>query len=283
MEKRKSLNSSGIFYDSSDLVGLKKWFRTGILGGATTNPLILQKEGIFNIPKHISRMIEIVGSNFPISIEVPDSEMSKKEMIALALKYHERFPENAVIKIPMDPRDSQKSFEVMYKLGREGVRVNATLGVSDGQLICASEALRQSKAKGDNYISLFWGRREEAKEMIIAAKVLEMREMLKSEGKNLNTDNEIKMINDLEIKVPDAATSLDITLKYLETHNLNAKIIVGSLRTVDQIQAAIFHGADIVTIPPKLIEEWLFTQRGVETADQFNNAYRDIKKKVTLI
>jgi transaldolase len=57
----------------------------------------------------------------------------------------------------MDPRDPQKAFEVMYTLSQEGVRVNATLGLTAGQLIGASEALRSSK---DSYISLFWGRCE---------------------------------------------------------------------------------------------------------------------------
>ena len=266
MSERISMSSSGIFYDSADLVGLKKWFDTGILGGATTNPLILQKEGILNIPEHISKMIEITGENFPISIEVPDSEMAKEDMIELALRYQKRFPGNAVIKIPMDPRDSQKAFEVIFKLGQEGVRVNATLGISVGQLIAASEALRQSKSQGDNYISLFWGRRDEAKKQIVDSMV----------ANGINREA-------AELSVPDAAASLALTLKYLQTHSLAARVIVGSVRSVSQIEKAFSIGADIVTIPPKLIEEWMFTKRGVETADQFNNAYRDIKGKVTLI
>ena len=266
MKEREQLNSSGIFYDSANLDSFRKWFSTGILGGATTNPLILQKEGILDIPGQISKMVEICGNDFPISIEVPDSEMSKDQMIELALKYQKRFPGNAVIKIPMDPRDSQKAFEVIYKLGQEGVRVNATLGVSAGQLIGASEAIRQSKAKGDNYISLFWGRREEAKKQIVEAMV-----------KNGANENEAMQ------KVPDAAASLAITLKYLETHSLSTRVIIGSIRSIDQIEKAFSIGADIVTIPPKLLEEWMFTQRGVETADQFNKAYRDIKDQVTLI
>src|SRR3990167_8102171 len=136
------MNTSGIFYDSANLVEFKKWFDAGILGGATTNPVILKKEGIFNIPEHIEKMIEICGDNFPISIEIPDSTMTKEEMIDLALQYSERFPKNAVIKIPMDPRDSQKSFEVMKELCLMGIRVNATLGLTAGQLIGSAEALR---------------------------------------------------------------------------------------------------------------------------------------------
>src|SRR3990167_7462196 len=220
------MKESGIFYDSANLEGFKKWFDTGILGGATTNPVILQKEGI---------------------LEIPDSDMSKGEMVDLALRYRDRFPGNAVIKVPMDPRDSQKAFEVMYKLSQEGVRLNATLGISAGQLIGASEAMRGSTAQGDNYISLFWGRCDEAK----------------GEGAAVRT--------------------LATTLKYLQTHSLATKVIIGSIRNTDQIEEAFVNGADIVTIPPKLLEEWMFTQRGLETADQFNKAYRDVREKMKLI
>jgi transaldolase len=214
-----------------------------VLGGATTNPVILQKEGILDVPSHIEKMIEVTDEHFPISIEVPDSQAPKQEMIALALEYRRRFPGNAVIKIPMDPREPHKSFEVMHTLAEEGVRVNATLGLTAGQLIVAGEALRKSR---NSYISLFWGRCDEA-------------------GKT------------------GAEATLVATLKYLKTHSLSSKIIIGSIRTTEQIERAFTLGADIVTIPPKLLDDWMFTQRGVETADQFNQAYRDVKDKLKLI
>jgi len=266
MTERQPLNSSGIFYDSADLEAFKKWFDAKILGGATTNPLILEKEGILNLPEHISRMIDISGSDFPISIEIPDSEMPKEAMIDLALKYRDRFPDNAVIKIPMDPREPQKAFEVIYKLGQEGVRINATLGLSMGQLVGAAEALRLSRANGDNYISLFWARRDEARNQIVKTMV----------------EKGMAAVDVVE-KVPDATMTLAMTLKYLETHSLATRVIIGSVRSVDQIEKAFSIGADIVTISPKLLEEWMFTQRGVETVEQFDQAYRSVKDKITLI
>lgn len=266
MAERKPLNSSGIFYDSADLEGFKKWFGARILGGITTNPVILQKEGVLNIPEHISKIVSIAGKKFPISIELPDSNMSQKEMLILARKYKRKFPGNTVIKVPMDPREPEKAFELIYKLGREGIRVNATLGLGMGQLVGAAEALRQSRADGDNYISLFWGRRDEAKVQIV---------------KGLVKDGMRK--KEVSDKVPDAATSLSMTLKYLETHSLTARVIVGSIRSVDQIEKAFCLGADIVTIPPKLISAWMFTQRGVETLEEFNQAYRSVKDKIRLV
>ena len=266
MTKRKPLSSSGIFYDSSNLTDFKKWFNSGILGGATTNPLILQKDGVLDLPGHIIKMIKIAGPGFPISIEVPDSEMSSGDMVALAVKYHQKFPKNAIIKIPMDPRNPQKAFNVAYELGQKGVRVNATLGLSTGQLIGAAEALRHSKAAGDNYISLFWARRDEAKDQIV---------------KDIVKDG-MKKPEALE-RVPDAAETLKIVLKYLESHDLPLRVIVGSIRRVDQIDKAFSLGADIVTITPPLIQQWIHTQRGVETAGEFNQAYRSIKNKFRII
>jgi len=194
---------------------------------------------VLDLPGHISKMIEISGENFPISIEVPDSEMSRKEMIELAIRYHDRFPRNAVIKIPMDPREPEKAFEVMCRLRREGVKLNATLGLSTGQLIGAMET-------GAEYVSLFWGRCEEA-------------------------------------RGSGAEATLITALKYRETHNLKSKIIIGSIRNINQIDKAFSLGADIVTISPKLIAEWMFTERGVETVKEFNEAYRSVKEQMKLI
>ncbi len=260
------MHSSGIFYDSANLADFKKWYDAHIISGATTNPLILQKENILNVPEHIERMIEICGESFPISIEIPDSQMDQADMIALALKYKEKFPGNAVIKVPMDPRDPAKAFEVMYKLGVEGVRVNATLGLTMGQLVGASEALRGSKAEGDNYVSLFWARRDEAKKQIVDQMV-----------KNGTSFEEA------QAQVPDAAATLVMTLKYLETHSLATKVIVGSVRNAQQIEQAFSAGADIVTIPPKLLNEWMYTERGVETVNQFDDAFHSVQDKVTLV
>ncbi len=265
--EREPLGYSGIFYDSANIEEFKRWFETRILGGATTNPVIFQKEGVLDVAGHIRKMVDIAGHGFPISIEIPDTELSKEEMLDIAKKYRDTFPENAVIKVPMDPKDPHKGFEVMYQLAQEGIRVNATLGLSMGQLIGAAEALRSSKAQGDNYVSLFWGRREEAKKQIVDV---------------LSKDLSKKEKAEIAAGVPDAAATLAMTLNYLKTHSLSSRIIIGSIRNVGQIERAFSLGADIVTIPPKLLKEWMYTQRGEETRDEFNKAFREVKDKIKL-
>ncbi len=250
MEPKRNLNTSGIFFDSANLAELKKWFSAHILGGATTNPLILQNEGVIDVPRHIQKMVDIVGPGFPISIELPDIKVTRDKKIDLAKKYNDMFPMNTVIKVAMDPRKPEAAYEVIYRLGQAGVRVNATLGLSFGQLAGAAEAMRYSHVDG-NYISLFWARRDEAKRQIEA---------------------------ETGVESPDAATTLLMTINYLKIHNLSPKIIVGSIRNIVQIDQAFYLGADIVTIPPKFIQAWMYTKRGVETLEEFNKGYQGVKK-----
>jgi transaldolase len=241
--------SSQIWLDSANLIELEKWFKSGMIGGVTTNPVILQKEGVTDLPEHIKKMIEISRLSFRISIEIPTSEMSVDEMVDFAVKYARMFPENAVIKVPMDAENPTKAFEVIHILRYEtrsdikelrlDVETNATLGITSGQLIGAMEA-------GADFVSLFWGRCEEAGGV-------------------------------------GALVTLKTVLKYREIHPyLTSRIIIGSLRSVDQIEKAILGGADIVTVKPELLEKWMFTQRGVETMNEFNNAYRSVKDKIKL-
>lgn len=265
--ERIPLEYSGIFYDSANIKEFKLWFETRILGGATTNPVLFQKEGVLDVAGHIRKMVDIAGEGFPISIEIPDTELSISEMLDIAKRYRDMFPKNAIIKVPMDPKDPQKGFEVMYKLAKEGIRVNATLGISMGQLIGASEALRLTKAKGDNYISLFWGRREEAKKQMVDALSKKLSEKERQE---------------IVANIPDAAATLVMTLNYLQNHSLASRVIVGSIRSTSQIERAFNLGADIVAIPPKLLKEWMYTQRGEETVEEFNKAYRDVRDKLKL-
>lgn len=275
---RETLTGSGIFYDSADLSEFKIWAESNILGGATTNPVLLEKANVLDVEDHIHKMIEIVGweSVFPISVELPDADAPKEEMINLALHYQKQFPNHAVIKVPMKPDEPEKAFEIIYRLGQEGVRTNATLGLSMGQLVGAAEASRVSKASGDNYISLFWARRDEAKKQMIAGRLAAL-------VTEQMTDAERAKVTDwLEAEIPDAALTLAMTLSYLQNHSLNTRVIVGSIRNIHQIEQAFALGADIVTIPPKLLREWMFTNRGLETVEEFNNAYRKVKDKISL-
>jgi transaldolase len=238
---------SGWFLDTGSLNEIKKWKE--VIGGITTNQLILfEKENIYNIPVHLKKVIKIVGPTFPISVELPDSNASIKEMINLASRYNDMFPDNIVIKVPILP-DSVKGLKVISKLVKRNIRTNATIGINEAQLTLAAEASRGFAGEGSTYISLFWGRAAES----------EVR--FESRGPR----------------------NILISVKnYLERHGLNSKIIVGSIRKPSQVIEAFDFGADIVTVTPQIFEKIMFTSRAKETVDEFDNAFLKVKNNPKL-
>ena len=240
--KRRPMETSGWFLDSGDPEQVEKWFE--VIGGITTNQMILfKKEGIFNIPEHLKKLCQITGPNFPISVELPDSKADLDEMIDLAEKYHEMFPTNTVVKVPILPNDV-KGLKVIAQLVKRGIRTNATIGINEAQLVLAAEAARRFSGEGATYISLFWARAIES-----------------------NSRGESHHPKDV----------LEATLTYLANHQLDTKIIIGSIREPSQVIEAFSLGADIVTVPPSIFEKIMYTSRAVETINEFDAAYEAVK------
>lgn len=222
-------NVTGHFLDSSKLDEIKKWLN--VITGVTTNPVILQKDGVINIPDHLHQICQEVGAGFPVSVEVPYTQMPETEMLDLARAYNQLFPKNAVIKIPI----IEKGLAVIHQLAKEGIATNATLGVTFAQLAMAADA-------GANFISLFWGRALEGKEKY-------------DEG-------------------PGPEVLLESTLTYLLTRgHTDVRVIIGSIRSPDQVRQAFAQGAHIVTVNPDILQKSMEARRLTETIDQFDQAY----------
>lgn len=249
IETRTPLQGSGYFLDSGDLGEIKRWKE--VIGGITTNQLILfEKQGIQNVPAHLSSICEIVGDNFPVSVELPDSSWPIDKMFDLAMQYYEAHPSNTVIKVPILPNDV-KGLKLIHKLATTGVQTNATIGINFGQLTLAAEAARAYSDRGVSYISLFWARAIES----------------------FKRDEEGSMPQQI----------LEGTLTYLTNHNLcNTRIIVGSIRKPEQVIEAFSLGADIVTVPSTILERLLYNKRAQETVDEFDQAFRRNADKITL-
>lgn len=249
LETRPPLVGSGYFLDSGNLNEIKTW--ADVIGGITTNQLILfQKEGVTNIPAHLTAMCEIVGGGIPISIELPDSSWSAEDLLAFARRYHEAHPTNTVIKVPILP-DDIKGLRIIHTLAQEGVRTNATIGLTFGQLTLAAEAARAYAGEGATYISIFWGRTIESVERY-------------REG-----------------TLPHQL--LEATLTYLANHALDhTRVIVGSIREPHQVIEAFSHGADIVTVPESILRRMLRNTRAEETVREFDEAFRAVQHKIQL-
>ncbi|MBW7944607.1 hypothetical protein H3C70_04380 [Patescibacteria group bacterium] len=243
-------NSSGFFLDSGNIADVKRW--AFLVGGVTTNQVILfSKDKVTDIPKRITEIVSIISPEKSLSIELPDSEWSEEKLFELGKRYHSLSPENVVIKVPITTT-CNKGLVLIHKFAQEGIRTNATVGMNFGQLTMAAEAGRShTDTQRPNFVSLFWARTQESRER--HGETVEPADLLRS------------------------------VKQYIQEHNLLTKIIVGSIRTVDQVREAFSAGADIVTIPPTLLDELLKNKRAEETIQEFDQAFRATEKDIKLL
>ncbi len=242
-------NFSGLFLDSGSLEEVEKW--NFLIGGVTTNQVILlTKDRVKDIPKRIREICEVIGNDKTLSIELPDSEWPFERLIEIGKKYSAISPKNIVIKVPI-VTDNDKGLLLINRFAKLGIRTNATIGMNYGQLVMAAEASRGSTNNETNFISLFWGRTIESVEKY---------------NESVRPDLLLKSVK-----------------QYLSDHVLSTKIIVGSIRTTDQVREAFYYGADIVTIAPGLMAELLVNERAKETTGEFDQAFRNVEKEIILV
>jgi transaldolase len=136
-----------IFIDSASITEIGKWLKMGIVDGVTTNPSIMLKDGVYNIEAGAKDIAALVNPR-PVSVEVTTNDLD--EMITQARKFAS-WATNIVIKIPQETQDGVPCYGVIKQLEAEGIKVNATVAMSLGQVILAAKA-------GATYISIFAGR-----------------------------------------------------------------------------------------------------------------------------
>lgn len=136
-----------LFIDSASIVEIEKWLRMGVVDGVTTNPSIMLRDGVYDMEKGAKEIAALVNPR-PVSVEVTTNDL--EEMVTQAEKFTS-WASNIVIKIPQETQDGVPCYGVMHQLEREGIKVNATVALSLGQVILAAKA-------GATYISIFAGR-----------------------------------------------------------------------------------------------------------------------------
>lgn len=251
-----------LFIDSSNIEEIKKWNATGIIDGVTTNQSIMLSDGLkFNeIYKTIKKIcIEMKGK--PVSVELTDSTASVKEMIKEAKRYA-NLSSNVVVKVPLIP-DTTKSLEVINLLVRLNIPVNITTMMTYEQMIMAILATRNSKKIC--FVSLFWARsiedqtkyRGNPKFMLDYPKV----------GHESDTNVHPRQITEK-------------CAEFIEQGDYpSVRIIVGSIRNATTVGDAFASGGHIVTVVPDVLNAMLFSQRTLETIEQFDQAWRTLSEK----
>ena len=133
-----------IFLDTAETDVVRKYYKTGLIDGLTTNPTLIRKSG---------RKHEDVYQEFK-EIGVTDLSMevigNAENMISEGKRLHRKFGKMATIKVPC----TVDGLIACKELAKENIRVNVTLIFSPSQAILAAKA-------GAAYISPFVGRVED--------------------------------------------------------------------------------------------------------------------------
>jgi len=136
-----------IFIDSANTNEIEKWLDMGVIDGVTTNPTILYNDGVYEAEAGVKKIAALAYPR-PMSVEVTTNDLN--EMLAQAINFAAWAP-NIVIKIPQITQDGIPCYGVIRQLESEGIKVNATVAMSLGQVILAAKAQA-------TYISIFTGR-----------------------------------------------------------------------------------------------------------------------------
>lgn len=136
-----------IFIDTANLNEINRWVGMGIVDGVTTNPSIMRQDGVTDFEKRAKSIATMISPR-PVSVEVTaDDYYAMREQALMFAKW----ADNIVVKVPQITRQGEPCYGVIRGLEQEGVRVNATVALSMGQMILSAKA-------GATYISLFAGR-----------------------------------------------------------------------------------------------------------------------------
>lgn len=251
-----------IFIDTSNIEEIKKWNRSGVIDGVTTNQSILLKDGVN--PKIFDKIIKSICKEMgkkPVSVELTDSNAPLREMVVEAKRLN-ALATNIVVKVPLIP-ETTKSLEVIQSLVSLNIAINVTAIMTFEQMVIASLATRNCKRP--SFISLFWGR--------------SMEDHIKYRGR-FDFMADYKRVG-LESSVNSDPKDIVInTISFLKEGGYeNPKVIVGSIRTATMVGDAFAAGANIVTITPEILLSMLFSQRTKETIEQFDSDWKKLQER----
>lgn len=258
---------SSLFIDTSKLSEIKKWNETGIIDGVTTNQKIMFDDGvkIHEFDTLVEAISKEMGPGKPVSVELSDSTASPDQMVKEAKRLN-NLGDNISIKVPLIP-DSLKSLQVVRALSEAKISVNVTTLMTFEQMVIAALATRDNPKP--SFISLFWERSIDDHKKYRSQP--NFAEEQKEKGREMGNESEVNI---------HPSNILRATLEFLERGKYNnPRIIIGSIRSAATVGEAIANGAHIVTVQPKHLTAMLYSQKTVETIEQFDEAWKNIAKK----
>ena len=140
-----------IFCDTADYKIIKKFTKSSLIQGFTTNPSLMRLAGARNYENYAKKILKIC-SNKPISFEVFADDTD--EMIRQGLKIKE-WGKNIYVKIPVTNSKGKFSGKAIRYLSHKNVKLNITAVYIVQQTI---KIIRNLNKKTKSIISIFAGR-----------------------------------------------------------------------------------------------------------------------------
>ncbi len=253
-----------IFLDTADLSEIRRFSKMGVIDGVTTNPSLIKKVAGVSNARQMEKYIWSIFNSVPggdVSVEVVSTD--RHGMIAEGRKIDELFrdySDNLLIKIP----GTEEGLYATRELSADRLRVNATLIFSPGQ------ALLMAKA-GAYCVSTFSGRvNDRIREQMGWGKINDPANAelgkryhktswfpadgWREEGR---TDGRVVYID-----VPDEGvrirSGVDLTGQ-TSAALLNTKTLTlaASLRNAREAVESAIEGAEILTVPPNVLDDML--------------------------
>lgn len=228
-----------IFFDTADLKFIEWGLQTGLCDGVTTNPTIMLKAGITRRRDFKQRQVAIAKliAPRPLSVEVTTDHPTT--VLQQAREYY-RWATNIMVKVTVIDRGGRWMLPVIHQLAAQGIPVNVTAILTQNQAMLAAKSLRsglersrQRKNALSHIISIFAGRISE------------------------------------EHGVETATRIIQNVRQWVDLYHYPVKILVGSVRTPENVDSWSMSEAHILTIPPEVIEKAALSGRSMQTVSQF--------------
>ena len=138
-----------IYCDGADLKQMVAYADDERVEGFTTNPSLCRKAGVTDYREFCLRVLDVIGDK-PVSFEVfaddfPTMERQAKEIAS--------WGKNVYVKIPVTNTQGSPSYDLIWRLAHDGIKVNVTAVFTPMQCRLAVDAL-----DGTGILSVFAGR-----------------------------------------------------------------------------------------------------------------------------
>ena len=254
-----------LFIDSADIDEIKQVLDYGILDGVTTNPSLIKKAAekhkIKDMETYIKELLKVCKGK-SVSLEVIGSNY--KDMVRegkILFKKFNPVAKNVYIKIPVNPCLEEKctrgseGIKAIRELTKNKIPINCTLIFTPEQALLAAKA-------GAKFVSPFAGRIDDyIREMnrIKFEKTDYFPEKGFKRGKKLLQDNGIVSGVDL----------IKETKIIFTKQKIKSEILAASIRNKRQFREVAEAGADIATVPLKVINTLLTHFKSAEGMKKF--------------